>query len=229
MLVSPRVLENEAVAKVVGGQMDKLIAGAIPATDRNDLVAAAEAWSGSLLVSEKLERYRSSFDQVDPVSQYRDCLVGGDEERGAEIFWNLGTVYCQRCHRIGNRGGEVGPNLSDIALSKDRRYLLEAIVAPNKTIAENFESTKIIDIDGNTISGIVQEETDKYIKLFDSEGKVTKILKDDIEGRKKVGQSSMPSDLVKNLTPSDVRDLVEFLAKQKTAPDDGVVIPEGNK
>ena len=58
--------------------------------------------------------------------------------------------------------------------------------------------------------------------------KSIKILQDDIEGRRK-GQSAMPQDLVKGLTPSDMRDLVEFLANQKAAPDEGVIIPEGNK
>ena len=228
MLADTRVLENEMADKVVAGQMDKLLAAAISETDRVDLIATAEAWSGSIMVAEKLAKYRASFDQEDPVSKYRDSLVGGDEERGAEIFWNLGTVYCQRCHRIGKRGGAVGPDLSNIALTKDRRYLLESIVAPNATIAENFETTVILDVDGNTISGIVQKETDKFVRLIDADGKIIKILQDDIEGRRK-GQSAMPQDLIKGLTPSDMRDLVEFLANQKAAPDEGVIIPEGNK
>ena len=122
----------------------------------------------------------------------------------------------------------MGPDLSNIALTKDRRYLLESIVAPNATIAENFETTVILDVDGNTISGIVQKETDKFVRLIDADGKIIKILQDDIEGRRK-GQSAMPQDLIKGLTPSDMRDLVEFLANQKAAPDEGVIIPEGNK
>ena len=227
-LSTESLIGNQGVAQVVTSQLDKLIADSIPETDRVDLVATAEAWSSNPDVAIKLAKYRESFDQKDPVSKFRDSLVGGNEERGEEIFWNLGTVYCQRCHQIGKRGGAVGPNLSDIALKKDRSYLLESIVDTNRTIAENFETTVILDLDGNLISGIVQEETEEYIKLIDGDAKVTKILKEDIEGRRK-GKSGMPADLYKSLTPSEIRDLVEFLANQKTAPDKGTVIPEGHK
>lgn len=229
MLASASLVGDSAVLSVVQGQLAKLIAGEIPATDRLDLVDAVENWRAHGQVENQIQAYLKSFDQEDPQSRYRDTLVGGDASRGSEIFWNRTSVYCQRCHQIGDGGGAVGPNLSDIALSKDRNYLLESMVNPNKTIAENFETTIILDLDGNTISGIVQKETDEFVQLIDVEAKIITVQKDNIEGRKK-GQSAMPDDLAKHLTPKDIRDVIEFLAQQKTKPKPGtVVIPEGNK
>lgn len=223
-----RLLDNEEVLEILEQQLTRLNNGEIPETDRLDLVTAAGSWIEKGQVDSLLKRYFASFDQNDPVSKNRDTLVGGDAENGSEIFWNRTSVYCQRCHQIGDRGGAVGPNLSDIAIQKDRNYLLESIVDPNKTIAENFETTVILDIDGNTIAGIVQKETDEFVQLIDAEAKVITIQKDNIEGRRK-GESAMPIDLVKHLSKKDIRDLVEFLASQKTAPKKDVVIPEGHK
>ncbi|MFT7641255.1 MAG: hypothetical protein ACI9G1_003001, partial [Pirellulaceae bacterium] len=45
------------------------------------------------------------------------------------------------------------------------------------------------------------------------------IAKKDID-EKLPSKSAMPDDLVKKLTKSDVRDLVEFLTRQKTDADD---------
>ena len=228
VLSSANVVGDERIVKVVENQLKLLGEGGIPDTDRLDLTDAAQKWAGKGSVDELLKSYMASIDGQDPVSKNRDTLLGGDGKKGAEIFWNRTSVYCQRCHQIGNRGGAVGPNLSDIALNRDRSYLLESIVAPNQTIAENFETTIILDIDGNTLSGIVQKETDEYVQLIDAEAKVTTIKKEDIEGRKK-GQSAMPVDLVNHLSQKDIRDVIEFLANQKTAPKKGVVIPEGHK
>lgn len=228
LLTSQQLVTAPNVLPIVERQLAKLVAGTIPETDRLDLTDAAIAWSGKGKVNTLLNQYIASFDQTDPVSKDRDTLVGGDGATGSEIFWNRTSVYCQRCHQIGDRGGAVGPNLSDIGIKKDRKYLLESIVNPNKTIAENFETTVILDIDGNTIAGIVQKETDEFVQLIDAEAKIITIQKDNIEGRRK-GESAMPVDLIKSLTRKDIRDLVEFLANQKTAPKDSVVIPDGHK
>src|SRR5262249_16301363 len=67
---------------------------------------------------------------------YGDTLVGGDAEAGRRIFFERSDVQCVRCHQIGEQGGQVGPPLTKIAEQKSREYLLESIVAPNKTIAE---------------------------------------------------------------------------------------------
>lgn len=227
-LASAGLVTNQRVLEILENQLSLLLQGKIPETDRLDLTDAAQLWVGKGKVEQMLKQYNSQIDLQDPVSVNRDTLLGGDAERGSEIFWNRTSVYCQRCHQIGDRGGAVGPNLSDIAIQKDRKYLLESIVATNKTIAENYETTIILDMDGNTFSGIVQKETDEFVQLIDVEAKVITVQKDNIDGRKK-GQSSMPEDLVKHLSQKDIRDIIEFLSQQKTEPKKGVVIPEGHK
>ena len=119
-----------------------------------------------------------------------------------------------RCHKVEGRGGDVGPELSKIGVDKTRTYLLEAIVLPNKAIAKNFESVLLVTDDGIVHSGIVKAEDDQKIQLMTVEGKLVQITKEQIDERRE-GKSAMPEDLIKQLTPRDVRDLVEYLATRK--------------
>lgn len=50
-----------------------------------------------------------------------------------------------------------------------------------------------------------------------ADGQPLAIPKSEVEEQKR-GDSAMPDDLVKMLSKSELRDLVEFLARQKRAP-----------
>jgi quinoprotein glucose dehydrogenase len=71
-------------------------------------------------------------------------------------------------------------------------------------------------VEGLVHSGILKEETDKLIRLMSPQGAIITIAKDDIDERAK-GQSGMPVDITKNLSRSDVRDLVQYLSTLKMA------------
>ena len=91
---------------------------------------------------------------------------------------------------------------------------MESIVAPNKQIAKGFE-TAILALDsGKVVSGIIKSEDEKSVTLTDPQGATTKVDKADIDDRS-VGVSGMPADLIKNLSKTDLRDLVEYLSTRK--------------
>ena len=144
---------------------------------------------------------------------FRECLAGGDAERGRRVFWERSEVGCVRCHRVGNQGGEVGPDLSKIG-EKARDYLLESIVVPNKAIAKGFSSVTLSLDDGRVVSGVLKSEDAKEIKLMTAEGKLIVVPKKQIDERQS-GKSAMPDDVMKSLSKSELRDLVEFLAGLK--------------
>lgn len=143
-----------------------------------------------------------------------NSLVGGDAERGEAIFYEKISVSCVRCHKIDERGGDVGPVLSKIGKDKTRQYLLEAIVDPNRAVAQGFETVVIETNNGQVLSGIIKKEAPDEITLVDANAKLFTVKTADIDSRQK-GQSSMPADITKELTPFEVRDLVEFLSGRK--------------
>lgn len=148
------------------------------------------------------------------IAGYEDCLEGGDAEAGKNLFYTKTELSCVRCHKVQNEGGEVGPDLSAIAVTKDRKYLLESIVNPDAKIAEKFETIMLLTDDDRIVTGILRSESATTIELINAEGEIIKVDSDFVISRKK-GKSAMPADLVKNMTRRELRDLVAFLATLK--------------
>jgi quinoprotein glucose dehydrogenase len=153
----------------------------------------------------------ASAPEGDTTAAWRDCLDGGDPARGRALFYGKVAVSCVRCHRVEGTGGDVGPKLDGIAKDKDRRYLLEAIVAPDAKVADAFRTTVIVTDDGRTLAGIVSGEKDGVLTLKNADGGIVDVPLDTIEDRAS-GPSSMPADIVRKLSRRELRDLVAWLS-----------------
>ena len=219
------VREKQGALAVLGGMpdggaddllaawLDKLPAGKVPAEVELDLLDAARR-RGSAEVSRRLGAVEEKRPQGDPLATYRESLVGGDATRGRKILFEKAEVSCLRCHKVKGEGGEVGPDLTGVGTRQDRQYLLESIVAPNNKIAKGFETLILATNDGQVVSGILKEDTGDSLKLITAEGKPLTVAKAAVEEQKR-GASAMPDDLLKHLSKSDVRDLVEYLSGLK--------------
>src|SRR5690606_4231809 len=112
----------------------------------------------------------AQFSRGGEVAPYRIALRGGNADEGRKVFFERADTACIRCHKVAGRigeggGGEVGPELTHIGAQKDREYLLESIVFPNKHIAEGFENLLVTTKDGTTVAGTVKSETDAELVL----------------------------------------------------------------
>lgn len=185
-----------------------------PADVKVEIMEAAKARAENKDVAEATQKWLDSLDANDPLAKDRLALEGGDKERGRAIFFGKAEVYCVRCHKVAGIGGEVGPDLSAIAKEKDRAYLLESIVLPSKTIAKDFESVLIQDVNGRVLTGVLKSKTADVITLVTAEGKLVEIKTENIE-EQAAGKSAMPEDLHKKLSPFELRDLMEYLSSLK--------------
>lgn len=184
----------------------------------NVIESAKNTLKGPLLAElNKFEEKMSSLKETEPAKAYEDCLEGGNIAAGREIFFTRSSVSCVRCHKVGTTGGEVGPVLSEIGNAKTLEYLLEAVVAPNQAIAKGFETVQLIDDEDQIITGILKAETEDSLTLMDSQGVNIQVDKESIVARKP-GLSSMPVDIMKNLTRRDLRDLVAYLKSLDGTP-----------
>jgi putative heme-binding domain-containing protein len=61
---------------------------------------------------------------------------------------------CQTCHRLGDEGVGVGPDLTAAANRYTLRDLVENIVDPNKVISDQYENSIIVLSDGSTVIGL---------------------------------------------------------------------------
>jgi len=194
--------------------LEGLATGKVAPSIQLDLIQAAKA-RGTQELLDPVATYEKSLDLADPLSKYRVTLEGGDAQRGYDIFFGRSSASCRRCHSVQNSGGAVGPELSAIGKEKNREYLLEALVAPNAKIAKGFEPVIAVMDSGKVYAGTKKSDDGETLKLMLADGTVISLAKDEIDEMAK-GKSAMPTDLIKHLTLADLRDLVEYLAQQKT-------------
>lgn len=199
---------------LVKASMERLQANSLPRDTWLDVLTAAEAFSEHEEIAPLLASYQESLDSEDPLAEYRIALEGGNAQAGKRVFFEKTEVSCVRCHRAMGTGGRVGPELEKIGKDKDREFLLESIVLPNAEIAKGFESILVLTIDGQTLSGVVKEETEEAVSLVTAEGQLITIPQDDIEDRRSA-KSPMPEDIYKHLNRHELRDLVQFLSELK--------------
>jgi len=200
----------DADAVLVQG-LERLSAGSYPLPLQLDLLEAA-ATRDSGPVKQRLKSFEDDRPKNDPLAASREALAGGDAAAGQRVFFTRTEASCVRCHKINGRGGDVGPDLTGIGAKQTRQYLLEALVDPNKQIAQGFESVILSLTNGTVVSGIVKAEDGKELKLMTADGKLVTVPKGKIDERVR-GKSAMPDDLVRS--KRDLRDLVEFLASLK--------------
>jgi quinoprotein glucose dehydrogenase len=212
-------LASPAADAALSAWLDRLLAGTVAPEVQLELIEAAQRRHDPE-VQQKLARYEATRPQGDPLAPYREALAGGNVKAGRQIFFQKADVSCVRCHKVDGQGGEVGPDLSDIGARRDRPYLLEAIVVPSRQIAEGFETRVVATTDGQVHIGVLRSDAGDTLSLMTAEGKPLAIPKADIEEQKR-GDSAMPDDLIKMLSKTELRDLVEFLADQKKTADAG--------
>ncbi len=206
-------LHDPAADALLEKWLDRLVAGQVPKELELDLIEAAGKRSSSE-VKQKLAKYQASKPKDDVLVSYEECLFGGNADAGKKIFFERADVQCVRCHRINGTGGDVGPDLSHVSAQKDRRYLLESIVFPNRQIAQGYESVLVTLKNDESYAGVFKSENENELVLNTPQAGLVKIKKKEIETRQK-SLSPMPEGMAQILSKRDLRDLVAFLATMK--------------
>ena len=141
------------------------------------------------------------------LARFQSALsLSGDATRGDKVF----ERECMACHRLGERGNQVGPNLALIR-NRTPAALLEAILDPNREVQPTYVSYIVVDDSGRTLTGLILAETANSITLGRDKGVTETILKKNIEHIKSSGQSLMPEGLEKTVDPQALADLLAFL------------------
>jgi quinoprotein glucose dehydrogenase len=209
-------LTNAEASEVISQWLDKLLAKDVAPELTLDLLDAA-ARREAQTVKDKLRKFESGRPAVDDLRSYRECMVGGDAEEGKKVFLEKVEASCVKCHKFNGEGGEVGPELTGMGTRKDRNYILESIVFPNKSIAEGYESVIVTLKNGTAYAGQLKSESPQVLEINSPEDGLIPIKKTEIKTRER-GLSGMPEELRQVLTKQDLRNLVEFLATSKENP-----------
>ncbi|MBO0699959.1 MAG: c-type cytochrome, partial [Zavarzinella sp.] len=152
------------------------------------------------------------------IAAYRPALTKtGDRERGKQIF----TKTCSACHKVGDVGKGLGPDLAALN-DKSADYLLINILDPNRAVEARYVAYTAQTADGRSLVGFLSNETATNITLVSTDGKENTILRTDLESLTSSGKSVMPEGLEKDVSVEQMTDLLAFLranlppAKPKT-------------
>ncbi|MEX2579956.1 MAG: HEAT repeat domain-containing protein [Verrucomicrobiales bacterium] len=190
----------------------KLVGGKVPAALHLDVLEAAGRRAEEVPgIAKSLAAFEESRDASDPLSQFRECLEGGDPVRGEDLFMNHIAAQCVRCHNYRDGDGStIGPNLESIGSERDRVYLLESIVDPQRVIAPGYGAISLTLKNGDVVAGQLLEETETGIEVRDAEGNTETVALAEVEDRSPVLSTMPPMNAF--LKKGEIRDLVAYLA-----------------
>lgn len=148
-----------------------------------------------------------SADRVKVLADYQPALrLTGDALRGRDVF----AKQCASCHRVGDLGVNVAPDISDSRV-KSSAQILTDILQPNRAIDNNYIGYLIVTKEGQSLSGVLTAETANSITVKQAEGKTATLLRSEIETLRSTGVSLMPEGLEKNIPVEAMADLVAFI------------------
>ena len=152
--------------------------------------------------------------QLARLAKYEPLLGGGDAAKGREIFRGQ-TVACAACHRVGEEGGKVGPDLTRIGGIRSGRDLMESIAFPSSTFAQGYDSYVVTTKDKQQFAGIIVERNDEGMTIRDSSGAETRLRASQVASVRRETTSVMPEGLDAGMTEEQLRDLLAYLQSLK--------------
>ncbi len=202
---------TEAIA-LLDQQVDQLNAGTLSKETRLDLLEAVHINKTSSLL-EKIKPYEANQNTQGLLAGYIETLHGGNKQRGQDLFYQHAEAQCIRCHTIWEWGGDAGPVLEGIGAKRSPEELLISIIEPSEVLSLGYGVVTLTLKDGETLAGIVQDETPEHITLKIGKEATKAIDISSIKERENI-PSSMPG-VKEILSKKEIRDMVTFLVSLK--------------
>ena len=135
--------------------------------------------------------------------------ASGDAAAGKVVYEGKGG--CAACHAINNRGGSLGPDLTDIGRRRGLDSLGESLLNPEADLPVNYRAVRVVTKAGETVAGIRLNEDDFSIQLHDTAGNLRSFLKDKLKEIRRDNPSLMPA-YGSILTKKEIGDLLAYLS-----------------
>ena len=143
-------------------------------------------------------------DQV--LSQVK--AMKGDIGLGEAIFTK---AACASCHTVREDDPQKGPYLGNIAAIYPRNELAEAILHPNKTIAQGFATNLVTMKDDRAVMGFVTEETPDKLVMRDMASNEHILIKSEVANRSTLPNSMMPAGLMHPFSIKEFASMLDYI------------------
>ena len=189
---SPQLLQDRAI-------LERLRAAKVPDLDKQ----LAELTKGLQPADQKL---------ADLIKQRTTRFAGvkADKEIGAKLF----AKNCAACHKIGDVGGKVGPNLDGIG-NRGLERVLEDVLDPNRNVDAAFRARVLNLSDGTTKTGLMLRVEGEVVVMADGEGKEFRVPTKDIDSNRETVLSPMPANVGETVPEGEFFHLMAYLLDQR--------------
>jgi alcohol dehydrogenase (cytochrome c) len=132
----------------------------------------------------------------------------GDAARGKALYE---ANTCADCHRLGQNGSRVGPDLSGVGDNRSPEQLYRAIVAPDEEVLPEHRHVRVVLKDGTPVVGRILNQDAFSIQMLTSAERLESYERSGLREHTIIQNGLMPSYEGK-LGSQDVADIVRYLA-----------------
>lgn len=196
---------------------------------------AAEIAKNPAIASQQESHYRTAFSDLPPdifetiihpayeqagvaseakkrqLAPLADKAVASGDAKAGHAAFAAGKGTCIACHKIGEVGRAIGPDLSKIGAIRTERDLLESVLFPSNTLARDYEAHILETSDGQMTMGVIKSHTAEGLLVVDIAGQEKTLPHTQIVGDTTLPTSLMPMGLDQTMPEKDLLDLVAYL------------------
>jgi putative heme-binding domain-containing protein len=190
--------------------------GTVPESERPRYAAMLEAAPASVAppaVPATPRPFVKEWTMSELAGQLGDVARGRNFERGKELYT---VAACSACHRLGETGGTVGPDLTDLASRFSVHDILEATLEPSRVVSDTYRHVIVTTRRGETLTGRVVP-VDYRLPVLRlaadplAPDAAVDVAKDDIVSYTESEVSPMPAGLLDRLTREEIFDLLAYI------------------
>ena len=135
--------------------------------------------------------------------------VDGDVAAGEAIFF--GKEGCSGCHSIMGRGGQLGPDLSNIGATRRLGEIRDAIVNPKGEPTPGYRPVLLDVGKGERLRGVARHESNWSLQVLDEKGNLHLLHGDEMRKAHFQSRSWMRAA---HLSETDMQNLLAYLSRR---------------
>jgi putative heme-binding domain-containing protein len=149
----PNLTDKDFIHAATDDEIIEVIANGIPGTGMIGIGPGFEDISRQIVAYIRDEQRKQKGGGGAPM---------GDLANGKKLFEEN---KCTNCHWLGNRGGRLGTDLTELTATAD--YIRESMRDPNTQVDGTHQKVQVIDAGGQAIVGRRMDENSYYVLLMD--------------------------------------------------------------
>ncbi len=135
----------------------------------------------------------------------------GTERRSLHEGARVYQQACAACHRFGDQGVMVGPELTTAGARYNLDDLLSALVDPSRAISDQYRALDVFTKEDDVFSGLPVAETETTLTLLQGTGERVEVPVAEIDTRRFSKISGMPEGLLDSMSLEEACDLIYYL------------------